>query len=141
MYSQNLVQPILNDVRPVTPGGGTLLKINKAMMTHEYQIEGMTCGSCVSTVEDLLTKVPGITKAKVSLATKAATIDMDTHVDINTLQNALKSHPKFTIREKPVHVKSSAVIPVADEGKSFFVTYKPILLVFAYILGTTIIAE
>lgn len=110
------------------------------MMTHEYQIEGMTCGSCVTTVENLLQNVPGITKAKVSLADKAATIDMDRHVDIERLQSALKSHPKFKIHEKRPF-ESKHMVADEEETKSFFATYKPILLVFAYILGTTILAE
>lgn len=110
------------------------------MMTHEYQIEGMTCGSCVTTVENLLQNVPGITKAKVSLADKAATIDMDRHVDIERLQSALKSHPKFKIHEKG-SFESKHMVADEEEIKSFFATYKPILLVFAYILGTTILAE
>ena len=140
MFSQNLVHPIHDDVRLLLPMCGALLKINKAMMTHEYQIEGMTCGSCVNTVQDLLSKVPGITKANVSLGTKTVKLDMNSHVGIHTLQYALKDHPRFTIKEK--HASKQAPFSLEEEEtKSFFITYKPILLVFAYIFGTTVIAE
>lgn len=111
------------------------------MMTHEYKIDGMTCGNCVETLERTLNAVPGITKAKVSLATKTATLDMERHVGIETLKAALKDHVKYSIEEK-LHAQPAAPAPVdSEETRSFFATYKPILLVFAYILGVTVIAE
>ncbi|MGH2544725.1 MAG: copper ion binding protein, partial [Ardenticatenaceae bacterium] len=40
-------------------------------------VQGMTCASCVRTVERGLTKVPGVSEASVNLATERATITFD----------------------------------------------------------------
>ena len=40
----------------------------------DLAIEGMTCASCVARVEKALSKVPGVTRASVNLATERATI-------------------------------------------------------------------
>ncbi|MCB0079083.1 MAG: heavy-metal-associated domain-containing protein, partial [Anaerolineales bacterium] len=37
-------------------------------------VQGMTCASCVRTVERNLQKVPGVAQAEVNLATERATI-------------------------------------------------------------------
>lgn len=142
MCSQNHVLPFQKSVRHPGPGTRTFdVNKNKAMMTHEYKIDGMTCGNCVETLERTLSTVPGITRAKVSLASKTATLDMERHVGIETLKAALKDHVKYSIEEK-THVKPAVQVQFEkEETKSFFETYKPILLVFAYILGVTVIAE
>lgn len=36
-------------------------------MAHELTIEGMSCGHCVMSVREALSKVPGVTKADVTL--------------------------------------------------------------------------
>lgn len=40
-------------------------------------VEGMTCASCVSRVEKIIAKVPGVRQARVNLATQKATVDFD----------------------------------------------------------------
>ncbi len=42
--------------------------------TIRLRIEGMTCGSCVSHVENALSKVPGVAAAQVNLTTEIATV-------------------------------------------------------------------
>src|SRR5687768_10619623 len=110
------------------------------MMTHKYQINGMTCGSCVATVENLLEEVPGIKDARISLADKSATLDMDRHVNITELKKAFVNHPKYGIEEekKPVIAPTTEI---EEEAASFWVTYKPILLIFGYLLGLTVLIE
>ncbi len=41
---------------------------------HEFDVEGMTCASCVGRVERALRAVPGVTEAVVNLATERATV-------------------------------------------------------------------
>jgi copper chaperone CopZ len=36
-------------------------------LAHELTIEGMSCGHCVMAVREALTKVPGVTRADVTL--------------------------------------------------------------------------
>lgn len=51
----------------------------------------MTCNGCRSHVEDILSKVNGVSNAKVDLAKKEATIEMEKHIPIETFQEALKN--------------------------------------------------
>lgn len=53
-----------------------------------FQVDGMTCASCVSRVERVLGKQAGVTKASVNLATETATVTGDTP-DLDTLRTAL----------------------------------------------------
>jgi len=111
-------------------------------MTHEFSITGMTCGNCVATVKKLLEQVPGITAARISLDSPQAVLDMDHHVELRTLKAALKDHPKYQISEAPASTaKTHSAIPETEETTSFWKTYKPILLVFGYILGVTLLVE
>ncbi|WP_217590285.1 heavy metal translocating P-type ATPase [Burkholderia sp. GbtcB21] len=56
----------------------------------ELEIDGMTCASCVSRVEKALSKVPGVTRASVNLATERATVDAAADVSAARLVEAVK---------------------------------------------------
>ena len=45
-------------------------------MKHTYHIHGMTCNGCRSHVEEILSKVEGVSKATVDLQNAEATIEM-----------------------------------------------------------------
>ncbi|KKN60675.1 hypothetical protein LCGC14_0529440 [marine sediment metagenome] len=59
-------------------------------MKHTYHIEGMTCNGCRNHVEQTLSKVEGVKSASVNLEEEEATIEMESHVPIETFQDALK---------------------------------------------------
>lgn len=102
----------------------------------------MTCGSCVANVKKTLEQVPGITAARVTLDPPVASLDMERHVSLSVLKEALKSHPKYQISEAPAKVAKPIPPPVeVEEKQSFWKTYKPILLVFGFILGVTLLVE
>lgn len=65
-------------------------------MTHSYQITGMSCNGCRSSVEKALNTISGI-DAKVSLDPPMATITMEKHVPTEELQQALKAAGHYTI--------------------------------------------
>lgn len=53
--------------------------------TVHLAIEGMTCASCVATIERALASTPGVVDARVNFATEEATVDVDTvSVDVLT---------------------------------------------------------
>src|SRR6476661_4146848 len=106
-------------------------------MTHSYHVTGMTCAGCQSKVQSLLSKVEGVRKVSVDLPSETATIEMEKHIATPSLQKALKDYPKYQLSETPsVHHQME---PSQDEEtRSWFQTYKPILLIFAYITLTTI---
>ncbi|MXN87395.1 heavy metal translocating P-type ATPase, partial [Burkholderia sp. 4812] len=56
----------------------------------ELDIDGMTCASCAGRVEKALTKVPGVTRASVNLATERATVETEAGVPASRLADAVK---------------------------------------------------
>lgn len=98
----------------------------------------MTCGNCVAKTKNQLLTLEGVTKAEVQLTTPQATITMQKHIPLTALQNALSKVSNYTIAEADggMHYTMSN-----EETTSWIKTYKPILLVFGYILGVTLIAE
>jgi copper chaperone CopZ len=108
-------------------------------MTHTYKISGMTCSGCQTKVEGLLSKVDGVTRVSVDLAKGMADIEMAKYIPTTTLKTALADYPKYQLSEteKPMPAFSTFS---DDEKKSWFETYKPILLIFAYITAASLIA-
>ena len=43
----------------------------------EFDVSGMTCGSCAARVEKVLSRQPGVERAGVNLATERATVVLD----------------------------------------------------------------
>lgn len=106
-------------------------------MTHTYQIEGMTCGKCVSKVKSQLLLLPDVESADVMLNPPQAVITMQKHIATETLQEAVSKAGHYTIKPGE-HDHSHA----AMESKSvWFATYKPLLLLFAFITGISFIAS
>jgi copper chaperone CopZ len=57
---------------------------------HTYHIAGMSCSGCAVTVQDLLTKVTGVTSVKVELQEKQAVITSEQPISIKDLELALR---------------------------------------------------
>jgi copper chaperone CopZ len=109
-------------------------------MTHEYEVSGITCEGCVSKVKTLLEKIPGVTNASVGLDGKVS-ITMHHHIATANLQQALHDYPKYKLVETNAHMAHHAATAKDEPSPGFWKTYKPILLVFGYILGTTLAVE
>lgn len=101
-------------------------------MTHTYTVTGMTCSSCEAKVKSALLQLPHITSAEVSKETSTATLSMDNHISVADLQQAL--NPKYQISM----IGSNDQVELA---KNWVQTYKPILLIFAFILGITLLIQ
>jgi copper chaperone CopZ/uncharacterized membrane protein YphA (DoxX/SURF4 family) len=108
-------------------------------MIKTYKITGMTCSGCQAKVGQLMKTVHGVKNAAIDLTKAEARIEMDEIIPLEQFKNALHDHPKYQISEaEPVKLE----LPVNSEEKnSWFETYKPILIVFAYILGITMLIE
>ncbi|SHJ19279.1 Cu2+-exporting ATPase, partial [Algibacter luteus] len=73
-------------------------------MKHTYHIHGMTCNGCRSHVEETLSKVEGVSKATVNLEKAEATIEMESHIPIETFQEALKNDGgRYSIHKQGEH--------------------------------------
>ncbi|MEZ5056303.1 MAG: heavy metal-associated domain-containing protein [Saprospiraceae bacterium] len=101
-------------------------------MVHKYQITGMTCTSCEAKVKSALLLVNNVTDVQVSKAENSATVTMEKHIALSEFQKVLDG--KYQIF--PIHHNE-----VVEQTKSWFATYKPILLIFFYIAGITILLQ
>lgn len=97
----------------------------------------MTCNGCVAKVKSELLKIGDITEAGVQLTSPQATISMHKHIPVKTLQSALQKAGHYNITEADGGMHQTTP---AEETRSWFETYKPILLIFFYITVVTIIA-
>jgi P-type Cu+ transporter len=68
--------------------------------TTSFQIEGMTCASCVGRVEKALSGVPGVASASVNLATESAQVSFDDSVDTAVLVKTLSDAGYPAVREE-----------------------------------------
>lgn len=87
----------------------------------------MTCGGCEATVKSSLLKLPDVTSVDVSKETNTATITMEKHIALVELQKSLGG------AESKYQVSATQHNETAEQAKSFFETYKPILLIFGFV--------
>ncbi len=59
-------------------------------MKHVYQVSGMTCNGCRSHVEEVLSRVKGVSQAAVDLEKAEVSIDSEHHISLAVFQEALK---------------------------------------------------
>lgn len=59
-------------------------------MTHTYHIHGMSCDGCRNHVQEALNKVEGVKKVRIDLQKAEVVIEMDQHIPLEKLQEALK---------------------------------------------------
>lgn len=100
----------------------------------------MTCGGCQSKVQKLLSGIPGVKNVAIDLKKGDATIEMTSHIPTAELKAALRDYPKYQLGEKQVLLQMPSSY-ITEEKRSWFATYKPILVVFAYITGITVLIE
>jgi|SRR6185312_5527624 copper chaperone CopZ len=108
-------------------------------MTHTYKISGMTCSGCEAKVQELLLAVPGAKIVIPDLTKGEVKVTMDRHIETPVLANALKDFPKYTLSD--IRHKAAEPVDREEEKAGWLQTYKPILLIFGYILGLTLIVE
>lgn len=104
-------------------------------MTHTYEVTGMTCEACEAKVKGSFLKLPEITSVDVSREKNSVTISMDKHVSLSTLQEALGgATSKYKIKALD-HSETN------EQMKSWFSTYKPLVILSLFILGIATIAS
>lgn len=134
-------------------------------MIHTYTLDGMHCGSCTARVQTALEQVEGVKKAVVSLNPPEAVVSMANHIDTERLNKAVQSAGAYSLADEVVridtmghgqavlHGHTRTVAPTAqfadtpgvriadDMAEPSATTYKPLLIILAYILGATALVE
>jgi cation transport ATPase len=107
-------------------------------MTHTYNISGMTCSGCTAKVKSGFLKLADVVSAEVTLNPGKATIEMNRHITLPSLQEAISPDKKYVISED--NTDSSHAQMSMEEKKSWIATYKPLLLIFGYITTISFIS-
>jgi len=110
-------------------------------MTHTYVVKGVTCEGCIAKVKSKLLMHPDVLAADVRLQNQRTTITMQKHLTIDQLQEAIGKDGKYRISadaDDPVHHT-----PPQSEvsGSSWLATYKPLLLIAAFITSVSIVTS
>lgn len=105
-------------------------------MEKTYSIQGMTCGSCVAKVKKQLEALPQILQADIQLQSPQAKISFERKVDLLSLQNTISQAGNYSIQE---------VVPETNHGDNpqdkGLSAYKPLFLIIAFIVGTSILVQ
>lgn len=106
-------------------------------MTHTFEVTGMTCEACEYKIQHLFSGIEGVKSVIVDRTNNAATVEMEKHISLNTFQEVVKPYSKYAVNEKSV----IATQPLFEEEtpKTWFETYRPLLLIFSFITGVSVI--
>ena len=86
----------------------------------------MTCNGCRSHVEEILSKVKGVSKAIVDLEKAEATIETESHIPMETFQDALKKDgDRYSIHKSAEHHHTKDVKKEKPKGKETGIFYCP----------------
>lgn len=109
--------------------------VNIITMKHNYHVTGMTCASCEKKVKAALAIVPGVKNIEIDRNSQTVTVSMNAHIATTTLQQALYEYPKYQLTDTIV----PPVTGIAEEEPgSWLAIYRPLLLVFGYIILVTL---
>lgn len=106
------------------------------MMTHTFEVTGMTCEACEYKIKHLFSGIEGVKSVAVDRLSNAATVEMEKQISLNKFQEVVKPYSKYSVGEKLINTT-----PLFQEEaeKTWFETYRPLLLIFSFITGVSII--
>jgi copper chaperone CopZ len=120
------------------------------MHTQTLHISGMTCGGCVATVQRLLLTVRDTVSAEIDLKSATAVLRTERAIPSAEFVQALAGHTKYAITsEKQENTTAQTItleLPILNATaivseqttldeipRSWWQTYKPVLLIFAVV--------
>lgn len=107
-------------------------------MTHTYIVKGVTCEGCVAKVKSKLLMHPDILSADVKLQNQKTTITMQRHLTVEELQEAIGKDTKYRISADATDRSHAGL---KESHKSWLVTYKPLLIIAAFIGSVSIVTS
>ncbi len=98
----------------------------------------MKCNSCIDSIRGELLKIPEISEAIIQLAAPQATLTMRQHLPLARLQAALNKVGNYIIKQEEENNP-----PLTNKGsiKTWVITYKPILIIGAYLVTISLSIE
>ncbi|QLG45814.1 heavy-metal-associated domain-containing protein [Costertonia aggregata] len=108
-------------------------------MKHTYIITGMTCGGCVASVTEKISKVSGVQNVEVNLEKSEAQITMREHIGLDIFKSALPD--KYSITDKKSEEAASKALnsnllkKEKESEPTKLQQLKPLLLIFLYLFS------
>ncbi len=118
-------------------------------ITKTYRITGMTCGGCEAKVKNALEAIPHVSSVVVSHKENNGILSMDEEVPFATIRRVVEElGDKYEIDEQYTFRGASAGATAAEhvdapivESRTWFETYKPVILLFIYIGTVSTLVE
>jgi copper chaperone CopZ len=98
-------------------------------MINHYTITGMTCAACKAKIEYLINGISGVSFTEAIIDTGEVIVESQAALSSFQIADVLKPYPKYQL----VHNSDKSALKLV-EPSSFFQTYKPILILFTYLL-------
>lgn len=111
-----------------------------AMENREFIISGMTCGGCVARAKKAFESLEGVHEAHVQLEAPQARLSLEKPFTLEELQSALNAAGSYTlsaVKPAPPVAASAPATAASSKERSFFETYKPLLLIVGLLLLVT----
>ncbi len=108
-------------------------------MTQTLKVTGMTCEACEYKIQHLFSGIEGVKSVIPNKNDNSAIVETEKDIPLSAFQDVLKPFSKYAVSEQ----KQRIVQGVFDEEapKTWFETYRPLLLIFAFITGVSLITS
>ena len=103
------------------------------MQKLHFKIYGMTCSSCALIIKDAFKKITDEKNISINHLTGEGLIESENEIQISQLTEAIKKYPKYSIELFTENEEKK------EKEQTWFMTYKPVLLLFFYITSLSLI--
>lgn len=103
-------------------------------MTHTYSVLGMDCEDCAKKIKNFLSKIKGIKSVQIDVPSNVAIVQMETHIGVDELNDALKGS-EYMLRDERM-VQTGGI----TQKSPFLSKFWPLILIFSFIYTLTILA-
>ena len=110
--------------------------VNNVKMKTNYTITGMTCGGCVTKVNNTIASINGVESVHVQLDNPQAVIESSSKISLQEIQSALSKVGNYQISENQGSEQVSTEI-----SENVLITYKPLLMIVAFITGFSLLVQ
>jgi copper chaperone CopZ len=98
-------------------------------MQQIINVSGMTCEACEYKIQHLFGGIEGVKEVKINRTANQAILTVDKVLINDLFRDVLKPFSKYALIEKPI------VNEISEERISWITTYKPLLIITAFITG------
>jgi cation-transporting ATPase V/Cu+-exporting ATPase len=101
----------------------------------DFEVEGMTCGSCAARVQRTLAKTPGVTLAEVNYATGRARVETENAIDTQILEDSVS---RIGYRLEEIRQADDSEDPRSEAAHSWLRRVILVAPIALFMLGTMI---